>query len=350
MRRHLYLALPLLVLLLVERTTFGFSSPPLLATPAATRKTRLSFPSTLPTATATATTKNKILLASPGSNNDDVDENKANDGLFSAIAKIPRPTLSQIVCLWLVGVSGNRLIETIPHLSSDGNGNDLTKNIAVNGLLFAGGLYTLVKGLAGNDYSKSEDLDTKSWAKQAGALALEGRIPTEYKDNDSVYQVATMAGGCFWGTELRFQRQVGVIATAVGYTQGRTAKPNYEQVCSGSTGHAEGIQLIYDPTVCSYERLVTILLDSIPDPTLLNRVGNDRGTQYRHGIYPHTDEQMIIAKQLCQSRQAQYEQPIVTEVKPAEIFWPAENYHQRYLEKRGQSAEKNCEERVRCYG
>ena len=135
----------------------------------------------------------------------------------------------------------------------------------------------------------------------------------------------------------------------MGYTQGAVDKPNYEQVCSGSTGHTEGIQLIYDPSLCSYERLVTILLDSV-DPTKLNQVGNDRGTQYRHGIYPHTDEQMEIARKLVQSRQAHYSDPIVTEVKPASVFWPAENYHQRYLEKGGQSAEKNCEDRVRCYG
>ena len=152
-----------------------------------------------------------------------------------------------------------------------------------------------------------------------------------------------------WGTELRFQRQVGVIATAVGYTQGNIDRPNYDQVCSGSTGHAEGIQVIYDPTECSYERLVAILLDSI-NPTLLNQVGNDRGTQYRHGIYPHTVEQMKIAKEAVQARQAQYSQPVVTEIKHADIFWPAENYHQRYLEKGGQSAAKNCEETVRCYG
>ena len=79
-------------------------------------------------------------------------------------------------------------------------------------------------------------------------------------------------------------------------------------------------------------------------------MGNDRGTQYRHGIYPHTDEQMTIAQELLKSRQSQFTDPIVTELKAADVFWPAENYHQRYLEKRGQSAEKNCEETIRCYG
>ena len=143
-----------------------------------------------------------------------------------------------------------------------------------------------------------------------------------------------------------------MLATCVGYTQGYVSKPTYEQVCSGTTQHTEGIQLLYDPTVCSYERLVTQLFTTI-NPTLLNRVGNDSGTQYRHGIYYHTKDQQEIATTIFQSIQAKYEGnggKVVTELLPATIFWPAENYHQRYLEKGGQSAEKNCEEKVRCYG
>jgi peptide-methionine (S)-S-oxide reductase len=277
--------------------------------------------------------------------------NDAENDSSNFLSKIPRPTLNQVLLVWLVGVAGNRLLQAFPKLlggySADSN---ILPNIALNGALFAVGLYLFARSLIGIDYSKLEGLDTKSSAKEAGKLALEGKVPTEYVAEDgSVYQVATFAGGCFWGTELRYQRQVGVIATAVGYTQGNVDKPNYEQVCSGSTGHTEGIQLIYDPSVVSYERLVNILLDSV-DPTQLNRVGNDRGTQYRHGIYPHTDEQMTTARARIESRQSQYTSPIVTEVKQAEVFWPAENYHQRYLEKGGQSAEKNCDERIRCYG
>jgi len=97
--------------------------------------------------------------------------------------------------------------------------------------------------------------------------------------------------GCFWGTELHFQRVPGVIATCVGYTQGNVEKPTYNEVCSGSTGHTEGIQVIFDPKECKYTTLCETLLKTV-DATLLNQVGNDRGTQYRHGIYPHTDEQV----------------------------------------------------------
>jgi len=276
--------------------------------------------------------------------NDEASDDKSSNPL----SKIPRPTLTQILYIWLIFVSGNRLITALPHLEPTMNA---MANIALNGVLFAGGFYSFVKSIMGIDYSKSEDLDKKSWANQAGKFALEGKTPNEFVDPESgnVYSVATFAGGCFWGTELRYQRQEGVIATAVGYTQGNVDKPNYEQVCSGSTGHTEGIQLIYDPTICSYERLVTILLNSI-NPTLKNQVGNDRGTQYRHGIYFHTEEQREIAQSLIDSRQEQFTVPIVTEVKGVDVFWPAENYHQRYLEKGGQSAEKNCEETVRCYG
>ena len=282
--------------------------------------------------------------------------NNKNDN-DNFLASIPRPTVSQLLSAWITWVSGHRLIDTLPKLVGGEVDGQRLVNAAINGLLWMGAVYTLVQSLAGIDYSNLEDLDTKSWARQAGQYALAGIVPTEYRDptttgsstGPTVYQVATFAGGCFWGTELRYQRQEGVMATAVGFTQGRVKQPNYEQVCSGSTGHTEGIQVLYDPAVCSYERLVTILLDSI-DPTLQNQVGNDRGTQYRHGIYPHTLEQMEIAEAKLERRQAQYQDPIVTEVKEATVFWPAENYHQRYLEKGGQSAEKNCEETVRCYG
>lgn len=281
-----------------------------------------------------------------------------NSGIDTIASTIPIPTVTQILSTWLVVIAGNRIWESF-HSNDGGNVVVSPTNIAFNGILFMGGLYTLIQTLLGINYDSLEDLDTNSWARQAGIFALEGTVPSNFcmknDDDDNVsqqYEVATFAGGCFWGTELRFQRQVGVIATAVGYTQGNTEKPNYEQVCSGTTGHTEGIQLLYDPTVCSYDRLVNLLFDSIPDPTLLNQVGNDRGTQYRHGIYYHTPEQQKIAQDIWNSRQAQYDsnRPIVTELKPATVFWPAENYHQRYLEKGGQSAEKNCEENIRCYG
>jgi len=141
----------------------------------------------------------------------------------------------------------------------------------------------------------------------------------------------------------------GVIATCVGYTQGDVEKPTYQQVCSGSTGHTEGVQLIFDPSLCTYEELCEKLLSTV-DPTALNRVGNDWGTQYRHGIYPHTEAQAATALRIIEAAQAKASRPVVTEVTPARVFWPAENYHQRYLEKGGQSAAKNAADKVRCYG
>ena len=140
-----------------------------------------------------------------------------------------------------------------------------------------------------------------------------------------------------------------MVATCVGYTQGPLAEPTYEQVCSGSTGHTEGLQLYFDPAVVTYELLVEKLLATV-DPTALNRVGNDRGTQYRHGIYPHSEAQRAAAARVFEATQATLSQPIVTELKDATVFWPAEGYHQRYLQKGGQSAEKNAPEKVRCYG
>ena len=262
------------------------------------------------------------------------------------------PSLSQLLSLWIVGVSSSRVYQTLSVATSgnlsDDDSSKLVANIALNGILFCGACFFLLKSIQGIDYSSLEGLDTKSLAKQAGEWALDGTIPTSLIV-DQEYEVATFAGGCFWGTELHYQRIPGVIATCVGYTQGSITKPTYEQVCSGTTGHTEGIQLIYDPNICSYERLLTKLFNTI-NPTLLNRVGNDTGTQYRHGVYYHTQTQKEIASIAFESMQSKYNGQVVTELKPATIFWPAENYHQRYLEKGGQSAAKDCEDNVRCYG
>lgn len=147
---------------------------------------------------------------------------------------------------------------------------------------------------------------------------------------------ATFAAGCFWGVELAFQKLKGVTGTRVGYTQGETENPNYQMVCTGRTGHAEAVLVDYDPNVISYDELLDVFWKK-HDPTQLNRQGPDVGTQYRSGIYVHTEEQRDAAiksrDQLAQS--GRYRQPVVTEIKPAAVFYDAEEYHQRYLEKRG---------------
>ena len=120
-------------------------------------------------------------------------------------------------------------------------------------------------------------------------------------------------------------------------------------MCSGSTGHTEATQLLFDPSVVPYEYLVKKLLSTV-DPTAKDRVGNDRGTQYRHGVYTHSEAQAAAAAAVLADAQGSLGAPIVTELKPAAIFYPAEGYHQQYLQKGGQSAEKNAAEKVRCYG
>jgi len=196
-------------------------------------------------------------------------------------------------------------------------------------------------------YDDLEGFDVNSLSSQAAAWALAGEVPETSADGK--YEVATFAGGCFWGTELHFQRMPGVVATCVGYTQGRTQKPSYGEVCGGTTGHTEAIQMLYDPAEVSYGELCDKLLSTF-DSTALNRVGNDIGTQYRHGIYPQTKAQVAEAVAAIEREQAKQSRKVVTEVVPANVFWPAEKYHQRYLEKGGQSAAKDAKAPVRCYG
>jgi len=168
----------------------------------------------------------------------------------------------------------------------------------------------------------------------------------------SAFETATFAGGCFWGLELAYQREAGVVGTAVGYTQGDVESPTYEAVCSGSTGHTEAVRVVYDPAVTTYDRLCKLLVERLDDNMyLLNQVGNDRGTQYRHGIYPENEAQAATAKAvLAAVGDHKSLGPVKTEIVPATHFWDAEEYHQQYLQKGGQSAQKNAIETIRCYG
>jgi peptide-methionine (S)-S-oxide reductase len=183
---------------------------------------------------------------------------------------------------------------------------------------------------------------------ELAAFAEQGLAPSESL-RDPNLKLATFAGGCFWGLELAYQRVPGVAYTAVGYTHGNMEAPNYELVCSGSTGHTEAVMVYYDPKECSYNQLIDVFFNRV-DPTQVNRQGNDRGTQYRTGVYFHTPEQEQLAKAKFEEVAKNYRQPIATELKAAKPFWPAERYHQQYLEKGGQNAEKGATERIRCYG
>jgi peptide-methionine (S)-S-oxide reductase len=147
---------------------------------------------------------------------------------------------------------------------------------------------------------------------------------------------ATFGAGCFWGVEAQFQQLAGVVETAVGYAGGDVANPTYKQVCTDRTGHAEVVEVLFDPQAISYEQLVTMFF-SLHDPTQLNRQGPDWGTQYRSVIFFHSPEQEATARQVIERLTAQrrFPRPIVTQVVPAAPFWRAEDYHQKYLEKRG---------------
>uniref|UniRef100_A0A7S3LF23 peptide-methionine (S)-S-oxide reductase n=1 Tax=Amphora coffeiformis TaxID=265554 RepID=A0A7S3LF23_9STRA len=170
---------------------------------------------------------------------------------------------------------------------------------------------------------------------------------TTKETSQSKYEVCTFALGCFWGGELAFMRVPGVVGTAVGYTQGDVKDPTYQEVCSGTTGHTEAILVIYDPTKATYETLVDVAMDRLGENKyLLNQVGNDKGTQYRHGVYYHTPAQKEIAEKVLKSFGAD----CVTECKAATKFYFAEDYHQQYLLKSGQSARKGDTTVIRCYG
>jgi peptide-methionine (S)-S-oxide reductase len=150
---------------------------------------------------------------------------------------------------------------------------------------------------------------------------------------------ATFAAGCFWGVEAAFAAIPGVMATAVGYEGGKLEGPAYQDVCTNQTGHAEAVELAFDPSLISYDQLLDTFF-SLHDPTTLNRQGPDRGTQYRSVIFFHTPEQEAQARAKIEQLTAEGRfkpHTIVTKVEPAQTFWRAEEYHQRYLEKRGQS-------------
>ena len=145
---------------------------------------------------------------------------------------------------------------------------------------------------------------------------------------------ATFGAGCFWGVEAEFRKLDGVTDTKVGYLGGDLPNPTYEQVCTDKTGHAEVVQIDFDPDKISYEDLLEVFWNA-HDPTQLNRQGPDFGTQYRSAIFFHDSDQEVAAHASKAAAQARIPEPIVTEITPASEFYVAEDYHQRYLEKRG---------------
>lgn len=145
-------------------------------------------------------------------------------------------------------------------------------------------------------------------------------------------QTATLAGGCFWGVEELVRALPGVIDTTVGYTGGDLPNARYEDVKTGRTGHAESLQIVFDPAKISYDAILDFFF-SLHDPTTAMRQGNDIGSQYRSAIFVHDDAQREAAKKAIERAQTKWPRPIVTEVVDAKPFWPAEEYHQDYLQK-----------------
>ena len=144
--------------------------------------------------------------------------------------------------------------------------------------------------------------------------------------------ITTFGAGCFWGVEAAFRQTQGVTATTVGYLGGTIENPTYQDVCTGSTGHAEVVQVEYDPAQFAYEDLLEVFW-KCHDPTTLNRQGPDVGAQYRSAVFFHTPEQEAVALESKEKVQGRFKRPIVTEITPASTFYRAEEYHQQYLER-----------------
>ena len=147
---------------------------------------------------------------------------------------------------------------------------------------------------------------------------------------------ATFGAGCFWGVEEAFRREPGVSKTIVGYAGGSLVRPWYDDVCSGRTGHAEAVQVLYDPAQVAYDRLLDVFW-GCHDPTQVNRQGADVGTQYRSVVFVHDDEQRAAAtcSKEAEDSSGRHRRPVATEIVPAGPFWRAEEYHQRYYDRRG---------------
>ncbi|EQC35322.1 peptide-methionine (S)-S-oxide reductase [Saprolegnia diclina VS20] len=171
-------------------------------------------------------------------------------------------------------------------------------------------------------------------------------VPVTLEPNEAL---ATFAAGCFWSVQLNFQRLEGVVDSHVGYINGTTENPSYKQVCKGDTNHAEAVQIKFDESKITYKQLLDKFFE-IHDPTTVNRQKEDIGTQYRSGIFYHNEEQRVAAEEAKAQKAEAIKAEVATEIVPAGIFYHAEDYHQKYLEKGGQCSRVGSTDQIRCYG
>ena len=227
------------------------------------------------------------------------------------------------------------------------------------GGLNTGGMSMLFeKFFGGGAYNTRIDYESLSHpGPELATLAQTKQVTTHSPSNPNL-QLATFAGGCFWGLELAYQRVPGVVTTAVGYAQSSSPDddfPTYDQVCAGNTGHTEAVMVYYDPLKVTYEELLDTFFGRV-NPTTKDGQGRDYGKQYRTGVYYHGPEQEAVARKRFEQEAAAITGVVIhTECKAATPFWPAEQYHQQYLEKGGrsgrpQSADKGITDDIRCYG
>lgn len=205
------------------------------------------------------------------------------------------------------------------------------------GALFVLAVLAVLGGCGGGSTATGADGgDGAGGSDGTGSTGPVAASPSSGDRGTGATAIATFAAGCFWGVEARFAAIPGVVDAVVGYTGGTTADPTYEEVCSGTTGHAEAVRLQYDPDVVSYERLVEAFF-AMHDPTTEDRQGPDVGSQYRSAIFFHTPQQEATARAVAARLAASgtFEDPIVTEIVPAGAFWRAEEYHQDYYEPQG---------------
>ena len=244
-----------------------------------------------------------------------------------------------------VSVANRSIVNIVSKQKENGNRSNSALKMNFFSNLFGGARSSLYPKIV------YEDLDFPG--NEMGKMAKDGIVVNNSLKYPKL-KAATFAGGCFWGLELAFQRVPGVVYTATGYTQGQEKEPTYREVCAGATTHTEAVCVYYDESECSYDDLLNTFFDRV-DPTTVNGQGRDFGFQYRTGVYTHSTEQMKSAKSKFEEVKSQYKKKIATELQEADLFWPAEKYHQQYLEKGGrfgepQSAEKGATETIRCYG